>query len=162
MSKQRMGIPITLSFAITASFLYRSFVRGDIEKTPMDRLGQNYLLLPIVIAIFLFLIIEYSYISHRTKYKEIDPPSLAEQISYLDEIYNFTIRYNKGTQWTRRNQGEKARNKKGIPYFKSIFSCVFAEFIVLPLVYFLYLQPSTDGKFILLLLVLDFLIYLIP
>ena len=118
--------------------------------TPIDRMGTISLFLPIILGILLFFSFEYLMLLLRDSYKIIPAPSKEQQLKYLMEVNEISWRHN--DVWPQIRT----------PYLANIIIFSFVIVVIIPLMFWLYLQVSTFGEMILKLAVLGLLVSIIP
>ena len=151
--------PMTIGSAAGFSGLFVYISRNGALATAEERLGDSYIIVPILIGILLFLIIEYLITRNRNSYQIIEPPNCNEQLAHFDEIYEAIIKYNRGYVWTRQlvyNKKDSAQKFK-IPYANLVFILILLSLVIIMIFNFVYPNPQTSGTFLICISVLSIL-----
>ena len=75
--------PITIGAAAGLSGLFTLISSSTEKKTAMERLGDSYIIIPVLIGIIFFLIIEYISMRNRNSLQIIDPPALMNNLPII-------------------------------------------------------------------------------
>ena len=116
------------------------FDAGELS-TVQERLGQYYILVPVLLGIALFFIIQWVQFYIRSRYEPIEEPPIEGQIEYLQTCN--MVRINKGLYWMRCTFFGKENTKQPIktPYVTSLIAYAITFLLVFPCLVWLYLQP---------------------
>ena len=164
-AERKVGVlPSLLTVIMIVTYFNHILSNDPVKLTPIQRLGDNYIIIPIILGVLLFLIIESIRIYKRNKFIMVNNPSITDQIHYLVEINEVTLRHNKFNQWKRREiDGDiSVKQRIQIPYLGTVFAYLSTIIIMLPTLFWIYFAPATTMKFMAELLILSIIIALVP
>lgn len=107
-------------------------------------------ILPMLFGLVLFLSFEALMIYMRERYEICHAPSLNEQVQYFNGVSNATLKHN--DVWS----GNK------VPYLANAIICFLVVSILIPVMFWLYLTPSSHLEFVVKFIILGILLSLIP
>ena len=122
----------------------------------MERLGEYYIVVPILLGILFFILIEYLLMRNRNSYQIIDPPSTYAQLLHLTEMYESHIKYDKSFTWYMKmaRRHKDAKQKIRIPYLNTFLFLVFVLFLVFLIFISIYQQAVSNTDFLIALIAL--------